>query len=198
MAALSETIRTVENRLVRLVNEAIKYKFGVNGKDRRIRPADLIIDPSAGVQTYYFRDEAVYNKGPWKYFVDYNTSGRLPPNTTAQKLFLDVDRAIIDGDIIVKLVDTPGRAIDWGDLRGWHYHSPGGNFNDEFDHSIPRESDDKDVRMGYYVYIHCSKGNDCEGDDNGDDDEDDDSDQEEGAEEDDSDDEDYEPSIQSE
>jgi hypothetical protein len=41
--------------------------------------------------------------------------------------------------------------------------------------------------MGYYVYIHCSKGNDCEGDDNGDDDEDDDSD-----------DEDYEPSIQSE
>ncbi len=99
MAALSETIRAVENRLVRLVNEAIKYKFGINGKDRRIRPADLVIDPSGGVQTYYFRDEAVYNKGPWKDFVDYSISGRLPLNTTAQKLFLDVDKATIDGNI---------------------------------------------------------------------------------------------------
>jgi hypothetical protein len=148
MEPLSEIIRTVENRLVRLVNEAIKYKFGINGEDRRIRLADLVIDPSTGVQNYYFRDEAVYNKGPWKDFVDYSISGRLPPNTTVQKLFLDVDKAIIDGDIIVKLIDTPGQAIDWDDLRGWHYHSPGGNFNDDFDHSIPRESDDRKFRMG--------------------------------------------------
>jgi hypothetical protein len=53
IAALSETIRTVKNRLVRLINEAIKYKFGVNGKDRRICPIDLVINPSGGVQTYY-------------------------------------------------------------------------------------------------------------------------------------------------
>jgi hypothetical protein len=143
----------------------------------------------------------VYNKGPWKDFVDYSTSGRLLPNTTAQKLFLDVDKAIIDGDIIVKLIDTPGQAIDWDDLRGWHYHSPGGDFNDDFDHSIPRESDDKKFRTGYYVYIHGSKGNDCAGNDdgdNGDDDKDNDGDHEEGTEEDDSDNEDYKPSIQSE
>ena len=201
MEPLSEIIRTVENRLVRLVNEAIKYKFGIDGEDRRIRLADLVIDPSTGVQNYYFRDEAVYNKGPWKDFVDYSISGRLPPHTTAQKLFLDVDKAIIDGDIIVKLIDTPGQAIDWDDLRGWHYHSPGGNFNDDFDHIIPRDSNDRKFRMGYYVYIHGSKGNDCGGNDdgdNGDDDENEDGDHEEGAEEDDSDDEDYEPSIQSE
>jgi len=112
MIALSETIKTVKNRLVRLVNEAIKYKFGVNSKDRRIRPTNLVINPSANIQTYYFRDKAVYNKGPWKYFVNYNTSGRPLPKTTAQKLFLDVDRAIIDRDIIVKLVNTPGQAIN--------------------------------------------------------------------------------------
>ncbi|PMD55491.1 uncharacterized protein K444DRAFT_633625 [Hyaloscypha bicolor E] len=169
MAALSETIRTVENRLVRLVNEAIKYKFGVNGKDRRIRPADLVIDPSVSIQTYYFRDKAVYNKGPWKDFVNYNTSGKLPPNTIVQKLFLDIDKAVIDGDIIVKLVDTPGQAIDWDNLREWHYYSPGIKFNNEFDHSLSWESGNKDVRMGYYVYINYSKGNDCEGNENGED-----------------------------
>lgn len=66
----------------------------------------------------------MYNKGLWKDFVNYNTKGRLPPNTTAQKLFLDVDKAIIDRDIIVKLVDTPGQVIDWDDLRGSlsHFH----------------------------------------------------------------------------
>jgi hypothetical protein len=50
----------------------------------------------------------VYNKGPWKDFVDYNTSRRLLLNTIAQKLFLDVDRAIINRDVIVKLIDTLG------------------------------------------------------------------------------------------
>ncbi len=132
MGDLSEPIRAVKDRLARLVNEAIKYKFGVNGRDRRIYRADLVIDPSAGVQTYYFRDEAMYNKGPWKDFVDSKVNGRLPLNTTAQKLFRDVDKAIINGNIIVKLVDTPGQVIDWDDLRGWHYHSPSDNFNDEF------------------------------------------------------------------
>jgi hypothetical protein len=78
MAALSEIIRTIENRLVRLINEAIKYKFGINGKDHCIYLTDLVIDPSAGVQTYYFRDKVVYNKGPWKDYIDYSTSRRLP------------------------------------------------------------------------------------------------------------------------
>ena len=58
----------------------------------------------------------------------------------------------------------------------------------------------------YYIYIHSSKENDCEGgddrddtgDDTGDDDEDNNSDQEEGTKEDDSNDEDYKLSIQSE
>ena len=49
MTALSETIKTVENRLVRLVNEAIKYKFGINNKDCRICLVDLIIDPFNGI-----------------------------------------------------------------------------------------------------------------------------------------------------
>jgi hypothetical protein len=54
--------------------------------------------------------------------------------------------------------------------------SPGGNFNNEFNHSIPQESDNKDVCIGYYVYIYYSKGNDYKGDDNRDDDKDDNSD----------------------
>jgi hypothetical protein len=112
MVALSETIEAVEHRLTHLVNEAIKDKFGASGADRRIRPSDLIIDPSAGVQTYYFRDEAIHNKGPWADFVNYDAGGRLPPNTTAKELVKNVDKAIIDGDIIVKLVDTPGEEID--------------------------------------------------------------------------------------
>ena len=61
-------------------------------------------------------------------------------NTTPRKLFQAVDKAIIEGDIIVKLVDTSGQCIDWDDLRGWHYHSPGDNFNDEFDHPLPSRS----------------------------------------------------------
>jgi len=63
MVALSKAIRGVEHCLTRLVNEAIKYKFGFNTADRYIHPDDLIIDPSADEQTYYFRNEAVYNKG---------------------------------------------------------------------------------------------------------------------------------------
>jgi hypothetical protein len=156
MVALSETFEVVEHRLARLVNEAIKYKFGTNGGDRCIRPDDLVIDPSAGTQTYYFRDEAIYNKGPWKDFLDYNADGSLPPHTTSQKLFQDVDKAIIDGDVIVKLVDTPGEAIDWDDLRGWHYHSPGDNFNDDFKN--PRGGNDKDASMKCWVYICNSRG----------------------------------------
>ena len=64
MAALSETIRVVENRLIRLINKAIKYKFGINSRDHCIRPTNLVIDPSASVQTYYFQVKAIYNEGP--------------------------------------------------------------------------------------------------------------------------------------
>jgi hypothetical protein len=153
MVTLSTTSEAVEHRLTRLVNEAIKDKFGTNGGDRCIRPDGLVINPSVGTQTYYFRDEAIYNKGPWKDFLDYNSDGRLPPNTTSQKLFQDVDKAIIDGDVIVKLVDTPGEAIDWDDLRGWHYHSPGDSFNDNFKSIFPRGGNEKDAGMKYCVYI---------------------------------------------
>jgi hypothetical protein len=111
MAALSETIRAVKNRLVRLINEAIKCKFGINGGDGRICPKDLVIDPSASMQSYYFRDKAVYNKGPWKAFVNYNIGVGPLLNTTLQKLFLDINEAIIDGDIIVKLI-SPGQVIN--------------------------------------------------------------------------------------
>ena len=38
MVALSEAIKTVEHRLVRLVNEAVKYKFGVDAGNRVIHP----------------------------------------------------------------------------------------------------------------------------------------------------------------
>jgi hypothetical protein len=64
------------------------------------------------VQTYYFYNEAMYNKGLEKDYVDYNANGRLLLNIIAQKLFLDVYKAIINGDIIAKLIDTPGQVID--------------------------------------------------------------------------------------
>jgi hypothetical protein len=48
MVALSEAIKTVEHRLVRLVNEAIKYTFSVDAGNRVIHPDHLIIDPSDG------------------------------------------------------------------------------------------------------------------------------------------------------
>jgi len=50
--------------LTRLVNKAIKDKFNTNNRDRYIRPDGLIINPSVNTQTYYFRDKAIYNKGP--------------------------------------------------------------------------------------------------------------------------------------
>lgn len=94
--------------MIRLVNEAIKYKFGINSGHCHIHPADIITDPSASIQTYFFRDEAVYNKGPWKDFIDYKVKGRPPKNKTPRKLFQDINKVIINKDIIVKLVDTPG------------------------------------------------------------------------------------------
>lgn len=60
----------------------------------------------------------MHNKGPWRDFVNYSANGRFPLNTIAQKLFLDVDKAIIDGNIIVKLVNTLGQEINWDNLRG--------------------------------------------------------------------------------
>ncbi|XMA13693.1 hypothetical protein WAI453_006484 [Rhynchosporium graminicola] len=157
MVTFSKTIEELEDRLTRLVNEAIKYKFGTNAGDRLIRPADLVIDPSARVQTYYFRDEAVYDEGPWKDFVDYKVSGRLTTSTTAQELFQDVDKVILDGDIIVKLVDTPGQLIDWDDLRGWHYYSPGDTFNDGFEHRLLSSDDvEEDCTVSCYVCIYSS------------------------------------------
>ena len=158
MVTFSKTIEDLENRLTRLVNEAIKDKFGIKGGDHRIRPADIVIDPSAGIQTYYFRDEAVYNEGPWKDFVDYKVDGRLTMNTTPQKLFQAVDKAIIEGDIIVKIVDTPGQCIDWDDLRGWHYHSPGDSFNDGFDHPLTSRSHEEDPSARFCVCIYSSGG----------------------------------------
>ena len=74
--------------------------------------------------------------------------------------------------------------INWHNLRGWHYYSPGDNFNNEFNHTLPRESDDEDVHMGYCVYILGSRGDNCERDD----DKDGDEDQDKGVEEDDGDD----------
>ena len=126
----------------------------------------------------------MHNKGPWRDFVNYSANGRFPLNTIAQKLFLDVDKAIIDGNIIVKLVNTLGQEINWDNLRGQHYYSPGDNFNDKFNYTLPLESDDDNVCLGYCVYIHGSRRDDCEGDG----DEDGDRDQ----------DEDYEPLVQSE
>ena len=144
--------------MTRLVNEAIKYKFGTNGGHRRIHPADIVTDSSAGVQTYFIRDEAAYNEGPWKDFVDYKVKERLPKNKTPRKLFQDVDKAIIDGDIIVKLVDTPGQLIDWDDLRGWHYHSPGDKFDDEFHHPLSSRTGDENPSVRFCVCIYTSRG----------------------------------------
>ena len=73
--------------------------------------------------------------------------------------------------------------INWHNLRGWHYYSPGDNFNNEFNHTLPRESDDEDVHMGYCVYI-LGRVDNCERDD----DKDGDEDQDKGVEEDDGDD----------
>ncbi|CZT07022.1 uncharacterized protein RAG0_12609 [Rhynchosporium agropyri] len=159
MATLSNTIEDVERRLTRLVNEAIKYKFGINGRHRRIHRVEIVNDAVAGTQTYYLRDEAIYNEGPWRDFVDYKLNGRLTTKGTPRKLFQDVDKAIIDGDIIVKLVDTPGQMIDWEDLRGWHYHTPGDKFNDEFDHMLPSKDNDANPTLKCCVYI-CNSGRD--------------------------------------
>ncbi|CZT53513.1 uncharacterized protein RSE6_15128 [Rhynchosporium secalis] len=156
MVTLSNTIEDVENRLTRLVNEAIKYKFGSNGRHRRIHHVDIVSDAVVGDQTYYIRDEAIYNEDPWRDFVDYKVNGRLTTNETPRKLFQDVDKAIIDGDIIVKLVDTPGQLIDWEDLRGWHYHSPGDKFNDEFDHILPSKGNDADPTLRCCVSIYST------------------------------------------
>ena len=77
-------------------------------------------------------------------------------NTTPRKLFQAVDKAIIEGDIIVKLVDHPGQCIDWDDLRGWHYHSPGDSFDDEFDHLLPSRSYEEDPSARFCVCIYSS------------------------------------------
>jgi hypothetical protein len=49
-----------------------------------------------------------------------------------KKLFEKINKAIINGDIIIKLIDTLGEEIDWDDLRGWYYHPLGVEFNDAF------------------------------------------------------------------
>jgi hypothetical protein len=49
MVTLSTTFEAVKHRLTRLVNKAIKNKFGTNSGDCYIRPNSLVINPSVGI-----------------------------------------------------------------------------------------------------------------------------------------------------